>query len=161
LALMLALALYLPRGRAAGRIRYAELLGSFGRLTRTEPVLRQSCVIGASVFGAFSAFWTTLAFHLTGPPLDYGSQAVGLFGLAGMAGALAAPLAGRVADRRGPRLMIGVGLLCVLLAFVVLGLSGALLAGLIAGVLLLDFGVQAAHISNQTRIYGLPAEAHN
>src|SRR5207248_1129141 len=116
---------------------------------------------GAVGFGAFSAFWTTLAFHLAGPPYGLGSEAVGLFGLAGAAGALAAPLAGRFADARGPRLMIGAGLAVMLASFALFALSAGTLWGLIVGVVLLDMGAQGNHISNQARIYGLPAEAHN
>ena len=80
-------------------------------------MLRQSCLFGAMSFGAFSAFWTTLAFHLAGPPFGYPSGVVGLFGLVGIVGALAAPLAGRFADRRNPRWTIGAGLACVLASY--------------------------------------------
>ena len=66
-------------------------------------------------FGAFGAFWTTLAFHLARPPFGYGSGVVGLFGLVGIVGAMAAPLAGRFADRRSPRWTIGAGFACILL----------------------------------------------
>ena len=96
-------------------LSYLGLLRSIGGLLRDEPVLRQSCLFGAMSFGAFSAFWTTLAFHLAGPPFGYGSGVIGLFGLVGIVGALAAPLAGRFADRRSPRWTIGAGLACVLL----------------------------------------------
>jgi predicted MFS family arabinose efflux permease len=160
-ALAAALGSLLPRSRPAGRLSYAELLRSFGRLLRAEPVLLQSCLFGAAAFGAFSVLWTTLAFYLARPPFDFGSQVVGLFGLAGVAGALAAPIAGKLADRRGPMLMCGTGLALVPLSFGLLAAFGDRLAGLIAGVVLLDFGVQASHISNQARIYRLPEAAHN
>jgi predicted MFS family arabinose efflux permease len=151
----------LPVSYPAQQLSYGQLLRSFGRLLAAQPALRQSCLFGATAFGAFSVFWTTLAFHLARPPFEFGSAAVGLFGLAGIAGALAAPLAGRVADRRGPMPLIGIGLTLTLLSFGLFYGFGQHLLGLVAGVLLLDFGVQSAHISNQARIYSLPAEMHN
>ena len=124
-------------------------------------MLRQSCLFGAMGFGAFSTFWTTLAFHLARPPFGYPSGVVGLFGLVGVVGALAAPLAGRFADRRSPRWTIGCGLTCVLLAYVVLYGAGGTLWGLVLGVILLDLGAQSAHISNQSRIYAIRPEARS
>jgi predicted MFS family arabinose efflux permease len=161
-ALALALKGVLPRSQPESLgISYLGLLRSIGGLVRDEPVLRQSCLFGAMAFGAFSAFWTTLAFHLATPPFGYSSSVVGLFGLVGIVGALAAPLAGRIADRRSPRQTIAAGLVCVLLAYSVFYGFGATLWGMVAGVILLDLGVQAAHISNQSRIYAIRPEARS
>ena len=132
-----------------------------GELFVKEPLLRESCLFGAAGFGAFSAFWTTLAFYLAGEHYGYGSDVAGLFGWAGAAVAMAAPVAGRLADVRGPRLTIGAALAIMVLAYGVLGVLGHQLWGLIFGVILLDLGAQANQISNQARIYSLPAEAHN
>jgi predicted MFS family arabinose efflux permease len=160
--LALALRALLPRSEpTASGLSYAALLRSIGGLLRDEPVLRQSCLFGASSFGAFSAFWTTLAFHLAGPPFGYPSGVVGLFGLAGIVGALAASAAGRLADRTSPRRTIGAGLACVLLAYATLSGAGGTLWGLVAGIVLLDLGAQAAHISNQSRIYAVRREARS
>jgi predicted MFS family arabinose efflux permease len=160
--LAVVLRLLLPRSRPGTRdLSYPQLLGSLAGLLRDEPVLRESCLFGALGFGAFSAFWTTLAFFLTGPPYHYGSDRVGLFGLVGVAGAVGASVAGRLADIRSPRFTIGVGLSTALLAFALFGLFGERLAGLIAGVILMDLGVQASHISNQTRIFALRPEVRN
>ena len=161
-ALALALRGLLPRSEPeASGLSYPALLWSIGGLLRDEPVLRQSCLFGAMSFGAFSAFWTTLAFHLAGPPFGYTSGVVGLFGLVGIVGALAAPLAGRIADRRSPRWTIGAGLACVLLAYGVLFGAGGTVWGLVLGVILLDLGAQSAHISNQSRIYAIRPEARS
>jgi predicted MFS family arabinose efflux permease len=161
-ALALALWRLLPRSEPeATGLSYLALLRSIAGLLRDEPVLRQSCLFGAMSFGAFSAFWTTLAFHLASPPFGYSSGVVGLFGLVGIVGAMAAPLAGRFADRRSPRWTIGAGLVCVLLAYVVLYWAGETLWGLVVGVILLDLGVQSAHISNQSRIYAIRPEARS
>ncbi len=160
--LMIAVQLWLPRSEpAAGGSSYGSLLWSLVGLIRDTPALRQSALYGAMVFGAFSVFWTTLAFHLAGPPFRYGGDVVGLFGLIGAGGALAAPLIGAFADRRGTRWSIGLGLVLSLASFLALGAFGWTLAGLVVGVVLLDLGVQCAHVSNQTRIYGLSAEARS
>ena len=161
-ALALALRERLPRSQPEPlEVSYIGLLLSIGGLLRDEPVLRQSCFFGAMGFGAFSTFWTTLAFHLARPPFEYGSGVVGLFGLVGIVGALAAPVAGRIADRRSARWTIGAGLTCVLLAYVVLYALGRTIVGMVLGVIVLDLGAQSAHISNQSRIYAVRPEARN
>jgi predicted MFS family arabinose efflux permease len=151
----------LPRSEPSSRLSWLQLIHSTGTLIRTQPVLVESSLVGASFFGAFSAFWTTLVFFLQRPPYHYGSGVAGLFGLVGAVGAAGAPLIGRRADRHGARSNITFALLTVLAAFVVLWLFGSHIAALIIGVILLDFGVQAGHVSNQTRIYALFPEARS
>jgi predicted MFS family arabinose efflux permease len=130
-------------------------------LVREEPVLRQSCVLGAATFGAFSAFWATLAVHLAGPPFGYGSEVAGLFGLVGVVGVAAAPLVGRAGDRGSLRRTLGLGVGATALSFVLFGLGGRVLWVLVAGVVLLDLGVQVVHVSNQTRNYALRPDARS
>jgi len=142
----------LPESKPAPTaLGYFGLLRSTVGLVAAEPVLRQSCGFGAAGFGAFSAFWTTLGFHLARPPFGYTSGAVGLFGLVGIVGALAAPLAGRLSDMGRPRRTIGLGLVLTLLSFALFAASARSLWGLVVGVILMDLGVQACHISNQSR----------
>ena len=164
-ALMLLVALLvhhgLPRSEPELRLSWFELIRSAGMLVRTQPLLRESALLGALFFCAFSAFWTTLVFFLQTPPYHYGSAVAGLFGLVGAAGAACAPLIGRIADRYGARRNIFIALLVTLSSFVILYAVGRHLGGLIVGVILLDIGVQAGHISNQTRIYGLVPEARS
>ncbi len=159
--LLLALGASLPRSQPASELPYFRLLGSLVELLREEPILRQSCIFGGATFGAFSAFWATLAFFLAGPPYHYDTQVIGLFSLIGIAGVLAASLAGRLGDRYDARWTIGAGLAVTILAFVVLWLGGERLWALVAGVILMDAGVQATHIANQTRVYALRPEARN
>jgi len=160
--LMFAMRAWLPQSSpAASGASYGELMRSLVALARDHAVLRQSALLGALTFAAFSVFWTTLAFHLASPPFRYGSDVVGLFGLIGAGGAFAAPLIGTFADRRSPRWTIGLGLWMTLGAFLIFGLFGHSLWGMILGVILLDLGVQGCHISNQTRIYGLIPEARS
>jgi predicted MFS family arabinose efflux permease len=159
--LALLLRAVLPQSRPSVKMSYPRLLQSLGKLFVNEPLLRESCLFGAAGFGAFSAFWTTLAFFVAGPPYGYGSGVAGLFGLAGVAGAIVAPIAGRLADSRGPRLTIGAALAIMVMAYGGLAAFGHELWALIFGVILLDLGAQANQISNQARIYSLAAEAHN
>ena len=162
--LMLALALLarraLPAARPAARLGYAGLLRSLLPLLGREPVLREAAWIGAASFGAFSAFWTTLAFRLQTPPLDYGPRVAGLFGLVGIVGALAAPAVGRLIDRVAPHLTLGAGLVTSLAGYLLFLLFGGSLLGLAAGVVVLDAGAQLTGISNQARIYALSPELH-
>ena len=79
----------------------------------------------------------------------------------GLAGVLAAAPVGRLADKRDARLTVGLGIACTLASFGVFWLVGKTLWGLVAGVLLMDLGVQTAHISNQTRVFALRADARS
>lgn len=151
----------LPRAEPHVQLAWPEMMRSIGRLVRDYPELREAAVLGALFFASFSAFWTTLVFLLQTPPYHYGSSVAGLFGLVGAAGALGAPVVGRMADRYGPRRTILLGLLLTVAAYLVLAFLGKILAGLVVGVLLLDLGVQAGHVSNQTRIYDLLPSARN
>ncbi len=155
------LARLLPPSPPERAVRYAELLASLGPLVRDEKELSRPSLIGAMVFASFSVFWTTLAFFLETPPYHWGAEGAGLFGLIGLAGALAAPLVGRVSDRRGPRFATGVSLGVALASFGVLGLLGRNLAGLVAGVVLLDVGIQSAHVCNLARIHALDPAARS
>jgi predicted MFS family arabinose efflux permease len=163
LALSILLRWRLPTQRPEAEIppHYGKLLASIWKVVRSQPVLRRHSVIGACGFGAFSVFWTTLVFHLASLPGHYGSSMAGLFGLFGVAGALAAPVAGRLADRHDARLVNGTALAVVVAAFVLMGFAGRSLVALSAGVVLMDAGVQGSHISNQTRIFGLNASLRN
>lgn len=164
-ALMLLLAVLirwgLPESRPELQLSWLSLIRSTFGLIRTQPVLRESAALGAVFFCSFSAFWTTLVFFLQTPPYHYGSAVAGLFGLVGAVGAVCAPFIGHMADRYGARKNVLVSLLVTLLSFVVLYFFGRHMSGLIAGVILLDVGVQSGHVSNQTRIYGLLPEARS
>lgn len=151
----------LPRHRPAGGLTYAGLIRSVFGLFREEPVLRLRALIGAAVFGTFSVFWTSMAFLLAGPPYWMAPATIGLFGLAGAAGAFAATSAGRLADRGRGTWATGGGLLVLLAAWGPLALGGRSLVAFLAGVLLLDLAVQGVHISNQAAIYRLRPEARS
>ncbi|MCC2547778.1 MFS transporter [Hymenobacter sp. BT175] len=155
------LALRLPTDQPTFAGTYGSLMKSLLTLTREQKALRRAALVGAALFASFSVFWTTLAFYLEGPPFRYGSDVAGFFGLIGAVGALAAPWAGKAADTRGPDYTITAGILLALVAYGILGFGGTWVAGLVVGVILLDVGVQATHISNQSLIFTLVPEARS
>jgi predicted MFS family arabinose efflux permease len=161
IALGVALRARLPRSPPGSRLAYPALLASLVTLARSRAEVREAAVLAASGFGAFSVFWATLAFFLAGPPHARGSGVAGLFGVVGVAGALAAPIVGRIADRRGPRATMGVAFLVALASFGAFSALRNRLWGIALGILLLDVGWQAAHVANLTRVHGLDAEARS
>ncbi len=155
LILALVLAVLLPEQHPETTMPLRALYRSLVDLIPEYPTLRRHTLLGALTFAAFSAFWTTLTFHLADLPGHYGSQAAGLFGLVGVAGALGAPLFGRYADRATPLAVNGLAIIALMLGYAAFALGGSSLIGLAIGVVLLDLGAQANHISNQTRIFNL------
>ena len=151
----------LPRVDPVFHLPWSALMGSLVGLVRKHSILRQASFSGAMSFGAFSTFWTTLIFLLGTPPFHYGAKAAGLFGLVGVVGAAGAPLVGHFADKKGTWTAVLLGLLITASGFLVLLAAGKTLPGLILGVILLDAGVQATHVANQTRIYALDPEARS
>lgn len=151
----------LPRYPGVAGLGYGALLRSVGELIVTEPVLRRRSLFGALSFGGFSVLWTPLSFLLSGPPFGYGAAAIGLFGLAGLAGALAASTAGRLADRGLGHATTGVTAALLVLAWIPLCLGQTSVVLLVAGVVVLDLAAQGLHISNQSEIYRLRPDARS
>ncbi len=149
----------LPHSKPQTDHGYFSLMKSLIGLWREEPLLRRATGIQAVLFGSFMGLWTVLALHLH-EAYGLGADVAGLMGIVGAAGILIAPLAGRVADHRGPHAVIGVGCLIMLLSYPIFGLWSSLI-GLIVGILLLDIGEQLALISNQHVIYALRPEARS
>jgi predicted MFS family arabinose efflux permease len=155
LALSIALSRALPDVAPVAGPPYGRLLRSVGTLVAHEPLLRRRMLYGALGMAGFTVVWTSLALLLSRPPFSYGEAVIGLFGLAGLAGAIAAQLAGRAADSGGGRRATGCFLVAILAGWGLLALGRTSVVGLIAGLLVLDLGVQGQHILNQTLIYGL------
>ncbi len=151
----------LPKEEPRTGMSYPDLLHSLWGFVRTEPIVRETSIFGGLVFAAFSVFWVTLVFFLGASPYHYGSEVAGLFGLVGVAGALAASVVGKLADHIEARIITGIMIVVALLAFIVFWLLGQMLWGLIIGVILLDLGTQGAQISNQTRVFSLNAEGRS
>jgi predicted MFS family arabinose efflux permease len=148
-------------------LRYSDAMRSLWTLFRTQPLLRESCLIGALIFASFSCFWTTLAFLLDSH-YGLGAGVAGSLGVVGAAGALVAPVAGRLADKRGTRWVLTAALVLLAFSYILLWIGersnlslGLHLAVLVIGVIVLDVGAQVAQVANQTRIFGLVPSARS
>src|SRR3954464_2502853 len=160
--LVLALVLWraLPLAEPPEQLPYPRLLRSVGALIREEPALRHRMAIGFLSMASFSGFWTAIAFMLS-RRYHYGEAVIGLFSLAGLAGAGVASFAGRVADRGHAVASTRIAAATVLGRWGLLALGESSLAALIAGIVALDLGVQATQILNQSVIYRLRPEARS
>ena len=157
----------MPKLPPKQNLRYTQAMLSLWTLFCTQPLLRESSAIGALMFAAFSCFWTTLAFLLVSH-YGLGAGVAGSFGLVGAAGALIAPLAGKMSDSRGTRAVITAGISLMASSFVIIGVGEWLhirtfehLGLLVLGVLVLDMGTQMVQVGNQTRIFGLVPSARS
>lgn len=156
----------LPRFVPTTQLSYAALLGSLATLWRRHPQLRRAAMAQGFLSIGFSAFWSTLAVMLHAAPFQLGSAAAGAFGLAGAAGALAAPVAGRIADRHGPERVALFGAVLAALSFAIMALlpllgSGAQLWLIAASALGFDLAVQVSLIAHQTIIYAVDPPARS
>ena len=164
--LAVVLAKGLPRFAPTSTQSYPELLKSLAHLWVEYPKLRQAALAQALLALGFSAFWSTLAVMLHEAPFHLGSAAAGSFGLAGAMGALAAPFAGRLADRHGPARVIRITVGVTVVSFASMLLmpllpAPAQLALLALATVGFDLGVQASLISHQTIVYGIAPEARS
>ncbi|MCX5479153.1 MFS transporter [Kaistia geumhonensis] len=155
------LAALLPRIQPTTALTYGRLLASLWHLVAAHPVLRRATLIQCLVFMGFIGFWSSLALALEAPPYRLGASAVALLALVGAAGALAAPLAGRFADRAGSRRVVTIGTGLATASFVLLVLGQGSMAVMVTGTLLLDLAVQTSQVANQTQVYALDRAARS
>lgn len=152
----------LPPQMAPGqRLSYFELVGSMLALLRTNRVLQVRGMLALLMFAVFSIFWSALALPLSAPPLSLPHSAIGAFGLIGAAGALIAGRAGRWADQGLSHRVSAAALVLLLLAWIPLSFLDVSLWWLAVGILLLDLGCQALHVTNQAMIFESSTQAHS
>jgi predicted MFS family arabinose efflux permease len=156
----------LPRVQPSTQLSYGALLMSLAELWQRHGVLRRAALAQGLLAVGFSAFWSTLAVMLHAAPWQVGSAVAGCFGLAGAAGALAAPVVGRLTDRQGPLQVTRWGAGLAALSFGAMGLITALPASAQLWALGLatvgfDLGVQATLVSHQTLVYGIDPAARS
>lgn len=155
----------LPVLPPAAKVRYSALLRSVLTLLREEPVLRWRILYSASSYAAFGALWTSIGFMLAAPPHNFSEGSIGLFALFGVAGAVGARFAGRLADRGWAHYAVGGFLALAVVAWVPISEGGGAgvgaLVALAIGLLLFDLGVQGVHVSNQAIIYALRPDARS
>ena len=154
-----AAATLLPRGVPSTNLSYGRLLASLWPLARDHRPIRESMMVQALLWACFNAFWVNLAALLATGPWHLGSAWAGGFGIIGAAGAFAASLGGHISDRRGARHVVGLSIGTVTLAYLLLSGANSSLALLVIGVIVLDIGVQAGLVSNQTRAFAVDPKA--
>lgn len=162
-ATMLALAAFalwrtLPFEAPRAHVPYRRLLADSIRLMVDERELRRRAWLGAITFSSFSVLWSTLAFHLSTRPFHYSNVVIGLFGLLGVGGVLAANAAGHLADRQHHREASVIAALLMASSFVLLWFGRDDVWTLAVAIFALDAGAQGMHITNQTIIYRLAPE---
>ncbi|MBV8660469.1 MAG: MFS transporter [Burkholderiales bacterium] len=149
----------LPHGVPSTNLSYGRLLASLWPLARDNRPIRESMLVQALLWACFNAFWVNLAALLANGPWHLGSAWAGGFGVIGAAGAFAASIGGRAADRIGTRGVVGISIGIVTLAYLLLSGANTSLACLVIGVIVLDIGVQAGLVSNQTRAFAVDPKA--
>ncbi|MBO6213456.1 MFS transporter [Algoriella sp.] len=159
--LWFAIYFFLPEVPPNYKGTYKGLMKSIIDLVKNEPKLRLASFRGATAFAAFSAFWTTLVFHLEEAPFFASSDIAGAFGLIGAVGALAAALVGKANGYLSTSKIIFYSIITMLISWGFFYQFGFTYWGLIIGVILIDLGLQAMHVSNQTIIFSLNAKASN
>ncbi|WP_243491342.1 MFS transporter [Massilia violaceinigra] len=167
LTLMLAalLRLKLPQRMPTSSIPYARLIGSMWTLFKTTPVLRRRAAYQAGLFGAFSLFWTVTPMMLSGPQFHMSQTGIAIFALVGMAGAIASPVAGRLADAGKTLPATGVALTLGVVAFalplLIPGSREVALGVLVLASIILDMGVAASLVLGQRAIFGMAPEVRS
>ncbi len=146
---------------ASRTLSYPRLLASMLTLLRQEKVLQVRGMLALLMFAAFNIFWSALVLPLSAPPYNFSHTLIGAFGLAGVVGALAAARAGQWADRGYARRTSGLALMLLLLAWWPLSLMEVSLWALVMGIVLLDLGGQALHVTNQSLIFRTRPDAHS
>ncbi|WP_331375773.1 MFS transporter [Sinorhizobium chiapasense] len=150
----------LPDHAPTSRMQYHNAIKSLRYLWKHEPSLRTATLVQAALFASFTAFWTILALYLQGPNFGLGADVAGLFGIVGAVGVFAAPVAGRIADKRGPHFVVWLGAALTVGSWIIFGAWDSIVA-LVIGVIVLDSGIQSALVSNQHIIYALNPEARS
>lgn len=147
--------------RSRANMSYPDLIASMMGLLRRHRMLQVRGVLALLMFAAFNVFWSALVLPLSAAPYAFSRTAIGAFGLVGAAGALAATHAGRQADRGCERQVTLGALLLLLLAWAPLALMPVSLWALVVGIVLLDLGGQAIHVTNQGMIFRTGSQAHS
>ncbi|MFI5446774.1 MFS transporter [Polaromonas sp. UC242_47] len=143
------------------RLSYGQLILSMFTLLRHERVLQIRGLIALLMFAAFSVFWSALVLPLRAPPYAFSYTLIGAFGLVGVVGALAAARAGHWADRGLGQRTSGMALLLLLASWLPLWFGTHSLWWLVIGIVALDLGGQAIHVTNQSMIFRTQPQAHS
>jgi predicted MFS family arabinose efflux permease len=158
---LLLMAFGIPHVDSPFKGNYSQLLLSTLQQVKRFSLLRRTALIGALAFGTFCSFWTTLTFHLSGPPFYFNTGTIGLFGVLAIAGALLAPVFGKLADKGNPARSQLFAISLIILAVLLILFFPYNVISFIAAILFLDVGVQATQVTNIATIYTLDETAHS
>ncbi|MEH2150643.1 MFS transporter [Nostoc sp.] len=161
LIVIVLLNIYLPNIENEFNGYYLELLSSTLQQLKRFSLLREASLIGGLLFGVFCSFWTTLTFHLSGAPFDFKSDTIGMYGFVAIAGALMAPVFGKLADRGNSQRSLTIAVSMVIVSLVIAKIASNSALAIAVAVLLLDVGVQAIQVTNVARIYTLDAKSNS
>ena len=151
----------LPTSRHPQPMPYARVLASMAELLRTQPALRLRTTASALAFASVSVMFSTMALVLSNAPLQLSDAQIGLVGLAGVTGALIANVAGNWADQGKDRTLLRIGAVALLLSWLPLWWGQASVAWFVVGVLVMDLGLQAINVTNQSSVASLLPEARS
>lgn len=141
--------------------KYHDLMVSIWTLLKKFPQLRIYSIRAALNFGSFLAMWSCLAFKMSQAPFFANSDTVGMLGICGMAGALTASFIGKYVKKIGVRSFNFIGCGLILLSWLFLFVGANSYIGIIAGIIIIDIGMQCVQLSNQTSIFELAPQASN
>lgn len=159
MAVMLSRAL--PKAAPTAPVGYGEVMRSLGQLIRQRPRLRSRALIGGAGFATVSVLFSSMALLLAGPGFELSDVMIGLIGIVGIAGALMANVAGRMADKGLEQSTTMAGAVLMLLGWFCLWLGGSSIWWFLLGLLVVDGALQALHISNQNVVYALAPQARS
>ncbi|MBN3894008.1 MAG: MFS transporter [Nostoc sp. NOS(2021)] len=161
LIVIVLLKIYLPNVENEFNGYYLELLKSTLYQLKRFSLLREASLIGGLLFGVFCSFWTTLTFHLAGTPFYFESDTIGMYGFVAIAGALMAPVFGKLADQGNSQRSLTIAVSLVIVSLVIAKIAANSALAIAVAVLLLDVGVQAIQVTNVARIYTLDAQSNS
>lgn len=136
----------------ASKITYRAAILSVVTLTRRNHLFRLRALISMFLFASFGTLWSGMALPLSAKPWELSTSLIGLFGIAGLFGALGASRAGRWADRGWGERVTAMSLLLLIASWLMIAQVGYSLWLFALGVVVLDFAVQAVHVSSQSRL---------
>ncbi|MEJ1119491.1 MFS transporter [Phyllobacterium sp. CCNWLW109] len=156
LAVLVLLRIALPQRQPKGGMRYGAIIKSMWHLLITTPALQRRAFYQGIIFASFNLFWTGIPLLLS-EQFGYSQRQIALFALAGAAGALAAPIAGRLADRGYTRQGTAIAMVTLTLWFLIAGWAGTAIsiAALVLCAIFIDSAVQTNQILSQRIIFSL------
>ncbi|MFW9264156.1 MFS transporter [Nostoc sp. KVJ20] len=161
LIIIVLLNIYLPNIKNEFNGYYLELLSSTLHQLKRFSLLREASLISGLLFGVFCSFWTTLTFHLSGAPFNFQSDTIGMYGFVAIAGALMAPVFGKIADQGNSQRSLTIAVSMVIASLVIAKIASNSALAIAVAVLLVDVGVQAVQVTNVARIYTLDPQSNS